>query len=394
MIFPFPEYGHLNPTLKLARGLQQAGHRVCYIGFAEFEEYVLSQGLEFIPILERASSGEPPARMQRNNVSDILSALEAADRAFSDQFRQIESELDRITRETNPDLLIVDFLLGGLAYKAANESGITSVLLSASLFEMPMLGKPAYDPHYLQLPILVLCPEEFDFRNTEKKPNRYYIEPSIDLQRKELYSFPWHELDDSKPLIYCSMGSESHLYEDSTNLFRAIIEAMRERPDWQLVLAVGPYLKTSDFQSVPDNVVIVNWAPQLEMLERASIMINHGGLGAVKECILFGVPMIAFPCKWDQPFNAARVVAHGLGVRGSINKVTAGQIHRLIETVAGNPSFKSRIDAMSKVFNEIENSGKGVKILERIISDFQDTRNEMIPSATVASSFQSNEIEN
>jgi UDP:flavonoid glycosyltransferase YjiC (YdhE family) len=130
------------------------------------------------------------------------------------------------------------------------------------------------------------------------------------------------------------------------------------------------------------------------MLERASIMITHGGLGAVKECILFGVPMIAFPCKWDQPFNAARVVAHGLGVRGSINKVTAGQIHRLIETVAGNPSFKSRVDAMSKVFNEIENSGKGVKILERIISDFQDTRNEMIPSATVASSFQSNEIEN
>jgi UDP:flavonoid glycosyltransferase YjiC (YdhE family) len=79
--------------------------------------------------------------------------------------------------------------------------------------------------------------------------------------------------------------------------------------------------------------------------------------------------MIAFPCKWDQPFNAARVVAHGLGVRGSINKVTAGQIHRLIETVAGNPSFKSRVDAMSKVFNEIENSGKGVRVVEKLLAD-------------------------
>lgn len=79
MIFPFPEFGHLNPTLKLARALKQAGHRVCYLGFAEFEAYLIAQGLEFIPILASGSTNDasdrPPAVMQVTHVSQALAAL-------------------------------------------------------------------------------------------------------------------------------------------------------------------------------------------------------------------------------------------------------------------------------------------------------------------------------
>jgi zeaxanthin glucosyltransferase len=110
------------------------------------------------------------------------------------------------------------------------------------------------------------------------------------------------------------------------------------------------------------------------MLGRASIMITHGGLGGVKEAIFFGVPMIVFPCRWDQPHNAARIVYHGLGVRGDINNDSVGQIHSLIDAVDKDPQFKSRIDAMSRTFREIENSGVGVSTVETIISDSRSTR--------------------
>lgn len=380
VFFPFPEFGHLTPTLKLARMLKLAGHRIIYLVFAEFEEYVRSQGLEFIPIMENShtdgSSGEPPTRMKVSNISQSLSALEADRRASSAPFRQIEKELERILRETNPDLLIVDFLIGGLAYKASRELGVTSALVSVSYFEMPMLGEPANDPHHLELPVLVLCPKEFDLPHTADKPNRYYIEASIDLQRKELYSFPWEAIDASKPLIYSSVGCQPHLYDDISTLYRAIIEAMKERPDWQLVLAIGRHMDCNAFHPVPENVLLVNWAPQLELIKRAAIMINHAGLGGVKECILFGVPMIVFPRKWDQPFNAARVVAHGLGVRGNIHNVSAGQLHRLIDTITGNHLLNSRVRAMSQIFNQIENSGIGVRTVERILSGVQGERLE------------------
>jgi UDP:flavonoid glycosyltransferase YjiC (YdhE family) len=85
--------------------------------------------------------------------------------------------------------------------------------------------------------------------------------------------------------------------------------------------------------------------------------------------------MIVFPCRWDQPHNAARVVYHGLGVRGNINDASVEQIHSLIDVVDKDPKFKSRIDAMSKTFREIENSGIGVRTVEKLLADYQLKRN-------------------
>jgi len=380
MFCPFPEFGHLNPTLKLARALKQAGHRVCYLGLADFEDYIRSQGLEFIPILERrypkGKSGERSAQMKLGRLELImLEELQADAQVRTMPFKGIKEEIGAIIRDNHPDLLIVDFLIGGLAYLVAQEYGVASAVLSVTLLEGWMLGEPAPEAGYQELPVLVLCPEAFDFKNARRKANRFYIEPSVDLQRQEPHAFPWEALDQSKPLIYASLGSESHLYEQSPDIFRAIIEAMNEKPEWQLVLAIGPHLKTTDFEPLPANVLMVNWAPQLKMLERAAIMITHGGLGAVKECIMLSVPMIVFPCRWDQPFNAARVVAHGLGMRGNINQVTAQQVANLIDSVATNPTLKRRMAAMSQTFRQIEDSRIGVKILEGIMRDFRLTPN-------------------
>jgi UDP:flavonoid glycosyltransferase YjiC (YdhE family) len=299
----------------------------------------------------------------------MLETRGAADRVASEPPKEIEREIGMAFRKAAPDLLIVDMKMRELASMAVNKYGIASALFSVTLLEglAPVVGGASDDPHRGELPVLVFCPQEFDLPRVGRKSGRYYIEPSIDLQRNETQPFPWHKVDERKPLLYCSLGSESYQYEQSANLFRAIIEAMREKPDWQVVLAMGRQMAASLFHAVPENVLLVNWAPQLEMLKRASIMITHGGLGAVKECIFFGVPMIVFPCKWDQPSNAARVVARGLGVRGNIKNPSARQIHSLIDAIAKDPMFKSRIDAMSKTFREIEDSGRGVKIIERIL---------------------------
>ena len=101
-------------------------------------------------------------------------------------------------------------------------------------------------------------------------------------------------------------------------------------------------------------------------------MINHGGLGTIKECIYFGVPMIVFPMMRDQPGNAARVAYHGLGIVGQ-SRVSAGQVNALIDTVERNPSFRARAEAMGKKFREIEDSGIGIQVIERLVHWHADT---------------------
>ncbi|HKQ04043.1 MAG TPA: hypothetical protein VJ464_02845, partial [Blastocatellia bacterium] len=59
--------------------------------------------------------------------------------------------------------------------------------------------------------------------------------------------------------------------------------------------------------------------------------------------------------------------------RGNIKQVTAAQVGGLIEAVAGEASFKRRVEAMSRTFRDIEDSGIGVRILERIMRDFPNS---------------------
>ncbi|HKQ04041.1 MAG TPA: nucleotide disphospho-sugar-binding domain-containing protein [Blastocatellia bacterium] len=379
--FPHPEFGHLNPPLKLARSLKQRGHRVYYIGLPDFEDYVRSQGVEYRPIFEKRCPrgylkrrASEKAERDLDNLSLLLwEAAESKDAAF-DLFKEMEKEFAGLLADGAPDLMIIDFKLRDLAALTVKKFGLPTAILSVTLIDLAPLGAvETSKAAHSGLPELFLCPKAFDFPSATK-PHRHYIEASIELGRREAYDFPWEKLDDSRPLIYCSFGSQPYQYEQSEALFGAIIEAVGERPEWQLVLAVGTHLKATHFNPLPDNVLVVNWAPQLKLLERAAVMITHGGMGAVKECIFFAVPMIVFPCRWDQPHNAARVVHHGLGLRGDISDGSVGQVRRLLEELSGGGQYKARVAAMSRTFREVEDSGIGVRTVENILSDYQHRR--------------------
>src|SRR5262249_44158087 len=47
-----PETGHYTGTFRLARALRARGHRIVYLGFADFESLVREQGFEFVSFAE------------------------------------------------------------------------------------------------------------------------------------------------------------------------------------------------------------------------------------------------------------------------------------------------------------------------------------------------------
>lgn len=218
----------------------------------------------------------------------------------------------------------------------------------------------------LKLPEVVPFPKEFDFPNPEK-PGRYYMEASVHLERKQC-DFPWQRLDENFPLIYCALGSLIYLSKDEYyNFYRNLLEVARIHNEWQWVFAVGKTLDESDFDDIPSNVIIVQQAPQIDLLKRAYLMITHGGSNSVKECILFGVPMVVFPLGFDQPGIAARVVFHGLGVQGNIRRTSVKKLRSLVETVANHSFYHSQSKMMGRLFQERESSQTGIGIIETIL---------------------------
>ena len=371
MIVMLPETGHLNPTYKLAKALKRRGHRVCYSSAPDYETEIRERGLEFIPFFTEAPQEEPLAADLANGAEDFscdsgLSVGQLTDNQACDVLAQTQ-RFNELVVEYRPDLFLVDMYTPAIALMA-HRAGVQSVFLNTSLNAFDDYGgASAFEP-VLKIPELVLCPQELDLPRPSQGRRRFYLGPSIDLD-KAGGDFPWQRIRKDKPLIYCSLGTQSRFFEaESRILIQSVIGAMWARRDWQAVIATGARMNPNSFSEVHVNTVLVSRAPQLEILKRASLMITHGGLGSVKECIHFGVPMIVFPGVGDQPHNATRVVHHGLGARGDIRKVSIEVVQSLIDKVDKNPMFKSRVEAMSRKFKEIEAEDKGTRIIEKILA--------------------------
>jgi zeaxanthin glucosyltransferase len=194
------------------------------------------------------------------------------------------------------------------------------------------------------LPEIFLAPKSFDFPHTPGS-NQVYLADFIDLRRTEDATL-LEQLDPKKPLVYCSLGSASRYYPHSSHFFQTVVAASRQRKDWQWVLSVGTQQKVDQFGEPGSNLLIVQWAPQLSMLQRAAAMVTHGGINSIVEGIHFSVPMLIVPGLRDQPGNAARAVYHGIAVTARMKDLTAGQLVSLIEKAMHNPDLRKAMSGM------------------------------------------------
>lgn len=215
----------------------------------------------------------------------------------------------------------------------------------------------------LDIPMLITCPEEFDFPQARNRPGLFYGEAAIDPQR-DAPPFPWDKLDAGKRLVFCSLGSIAH----NLRFLQSVVDATAKEPDWQLVMNIGSTLTRDDFERIPATAILVNGAPQLRLLERAHAMINHGGIGSVRECIYFGVPQVVFPVYFDQFGAASRVRYHRLGTTGSFDTATPESIHALLSEVLGDAGYASRSQAMSRIFQRREIEQTSAVAIERFIA--------------------------
>ncbi|MET0286144.1 MAG: glycosyltransferase [Polyangiales bacterium] len=414
------EAGHLNPTFKLAQALSERGHRVRYLATEDVAELVRARGFE-VDLLY-------PELFPRGVVAgDQKLGKLAQRRAITARYQALLERLEKGSPLTvAPSLLVVDVTQTQIALWA-RKAGQRFVYLNTSLpqtqdpgvpplrsgapyrgdvltrfvpelawrrfvaqrrvsAELAGLGgmRPPYElarseagrfgvrpeeleTHVMYMPQLrgvhelVLCPEPFDFPRPHSS-ERHYVE-SIDLTRPEA-EFAWAGLTRDKPLVYCALGSQRYRADDVPGFFARLMEVFRARRDWQLLLAVNQHV-AADSLAPPENVCVVTRAPQLSVLERAALMITHGGLGSVKECVMRGVPMLGVPLDVDQPGNVARVLYHQLGLAADVKHTGTRELRTMIDTLLGDIETRQRVLAMQQRFRHHEAGTNGVDLLEK-----------------------------
>ncbi len=216
----------------------------------------------------------------------------------------------------------------------------------------------------LILPEIVLCPRAFDFPQAPDA-GRCYLGALVEAERSEDTTL-LQRLDREKPLVYSSLGSDSHLYPHSAQFFRTFVEASRLRPDWQWVLSVGPHVDTAAPGEPGPNLLVVNWAPQMAMLQRAAVMVTHGGINSLLECLHFAVPMVVVPAMRDQPGNMARAIYHGIALGAKMNTLTAVQLIELTRQAMQSAEIRDGIEQMRNAIAAENGLPAALELLESL----------------------------
>lgn len=125
----------------------------------------------------------------------------------------------------------------------------------------------------------------FDFERAHWPQQFHHTGPFHDGAGRIAVDFPW-ERRTGEPLIYASMGT---LTNGLADVYRTIAAATAKQKGVQLVLSIGDQLDPEQIGPVPSNTILVQRAPQLELLKPASVCITHAGLNTVRECLAQGV---------------------------------------------------------------------------------------------------------
>ncbi len=125
--------------------------------------------------------------------------------------------------------------------------------------------------------------------------------------------------EDERPLALVTCSSE---FQDDGAIAAAALEGMRER--WRIVATTAGV----DPATLPagDGAVVERFLPHGQLLERAAVVVCHGGMGITQKALSHGVPVCLVPWARDQLDVAAHVLEAGAGTKLSRRRLSPARL--------------------------------------------------------------------
>jgi len=400
------EEGHILPSFGVARSLKDLGHTILYLSILDNEDMVRGQGFEFRSMFEglygpgyrsryknlspAGGVGRPIGGSLQQGYNEHIAQLMGG--AYDNFLNDLQADLFIVSAFLRTDILILyykyrirpvifttflhrrggsttdDYLfyLGSTAPEELNAFVEFVLGLGINITTMAELVEPLNS-----LCEVVVCPSEFEIDGCARQGNVHYLGPSIREEPDRPGVLAELNIPPDAKLIYASLGTQAMRHGNAgADLFTKLIRVMKEDAlqDFHLILSVGPEFDINGLLPVPGNVTVARWVPQIAILKRAVLAIIHGGLGSVKECIYYGVPMMVFPLGLDQPWNAERIDHHRLGLTGDIRKITEAELRSGIHEIIENTEIRNNIARMRDIFRAKEESRLAGPLIESLLA--------------------------
>jgi zeaxanthin glucosyltransferase len=403
--------GHLNTMLPLGKELQRRGHRVTLFGMLDAQRNTLAAGLEFRAIGESAFPAGSLAQSWMNlGKLNGLAALRYTVKLLRDVTAVMLRDAPRAIEQAGVEALLADQVSTGAGTVADflqipfvtlcsavvlnQEDGVPPAVTSWQyhpslwgrlrnragyrlfnrvlqpvtqlILEHRRRWKLPLSPHlngsYSRLAQISQEPFEFEFPRQHLPTCFHFTGPYHDTSGREPAIFPFDKYS-GQPLIYASLGS---IINQRAGLFHTIAEACRTF-DVQLVISHG-ISENESLARLPGSPIVVKYAPQLELLKRATLTITHGGLNTTLESLGNAVPIVAVPICNDQPGVAARIAWTGTGAVVPLSRLNVPRLRTAIRKVLTQHSYKSNAIRLQKAIQRAGGVTRAADIVELAIS--------------------------
>jgi UDP:flavonoid glycosyltransferase YjiC (YdhE family) len=376
-----PFYGHFHPLVPFARALADAGHEVAFATGASFGPAVTHAGFRHFPAgFDRSSAGVYPA----------LRTLRGPDRdAFVERYvfgdlrpRHLLPDLLALAAAWPPQLVVRETaeFAGGLAAEAldiphaavsigASGEPTTLGLVAAPLDALRAAHGLAPDPGLAMLyRYLRLCPFPPGFQDPARPvaPTTQYLRPLLADHSGPEGLPAWVGALPDRPVVYVGLGT---VFNEPA-IFRACLAGLRDEA-LTLVVTVGRDQDPADYGPQPDNVHLARYIPLSLLLAHCDLVVTNGGSGTLTAALAHGLPLVVVPLNADQPGNAARCAALGLGRVVPPAELTPEAARRAVLAVLADPRYRANAARLRDEIAALPGPERGAALLERLAAERQ-----------------------
>ncbi|WP_187149355.1 glycosyltransferase [Desulforapulum autotrophicum] len=214
----------------------------------------------------------------------------------------------------------------------------------------------------VNLTLMADIPEFFPTKNLPS--NYHYIGPVTWKAPKSKILPDWWPIDKGeKKLSYITMGTTGE-----SGLFEKIYDTFKVAENMISVITTGE--QTDKIKSIPGKIYVTDFMDGDTIMEKADLVVCHGGNGTIYQALTFGKPIIGIPTIPDQDFNMRMVENLHVGKKISMNDMLANPVHleneiRII--TSGNSDMEIALSKINKQLGQINGAFTGSQIISNFI---------------------------
>jgi MGT family glycosyltransferase len=391
LFFSLPLHGHTNPSLPVVRALVDRGDEVTYYSAAAFAAKVEATGAGYRPYRNAFLA----------DITDLPERLEELSWLLTQTTAELLAQLDAF-RADRPDYIITDSVApwGHWIGEALGVPVITSVSTFAvnrhvlkyalrhgarpksarrvlsklkHIAKAIVLARRLRREHRIKGPGitgLVFGQSDLNvvYTSREFQPcaetfgEQYqFVGPSLPAPAGE----PSPSTSDASnvPLVYVSLGT---LFNAAPEFYKACFAAFRDEP-LRVIMSIGGNVSESALGEPPPNIVVKPHVSQLDVLQRTSVFLTHGGMNSVSESLYHGVPVVVFPQMSEQAMVGARVEELGAGLCLTKDQITPEHLRVTVNHLMADGRFRRQAAVLGQSLRTAGGATRAADVIQAFL---------------------------